>query len=252
MTMVAFRFALHRSRLPGFTLVELLTVITIIGLMAGAAVPSFRGAQARQALKGSQQGIVALLTQMQQLALAPASTTSATGVTPDYDVLGYGVYFGQRSLQIADCTLEVSNDFVALMKIVRLHNSEASVTVVPHSVQPATANASGCSGVPKTVAARLPNDFYVLAKGTHFNPDRSIPSGPFPRFIFMPLTSVDSAIGPLTNLPDGATLLADSAKIVIEHSSAKVGTGAQERSLSRFITVSRNASEISISSGINQ
>ncbi|HSV61509.1 MAG TPA: GspH/FimT family pseudopilin [Variovorax sp.] len=41
----------HRRRIQGFTLVELLTAVTLIGVLAGLAVPSFQGFIANQRIR---------------------------------------------------------------------------------------------------------------------------------------------------------------------------------------------------------
>lgn len=97
------------------TLVELLATIGIIGILVVIAIPSFRGLQARENMSLAQQGVNALLTRMQQLALAPPETTAAE------KVVGYGLAF-HKKLQpdnnLNGCRVEADNDFFALYKFV--------------------------------------------------------------------------------------------------------------------------------------
>jgi type IV pilus assembly protein PilA len=74
-----------RSRLPqrGFTLIELMIVVSIIGVLASIAIPSFLRfqARARQAEVGT--NLKSLYTSMRTLQRKPVTDVHATGFTPE-------------------------------------------------------------------------------------------------------------------------------------------------------------------------
>lgn len=74
------------ARTFGYTLVEILIVISIIGLFTGAGIVEYRSYSRRQALTSATRSLVADIRLAQEYAL---SGKRPTGCTPDIDLIGY-------------------------------------------------------------------------------------------------------------------------------------------------------------------
>lgn len=74
-----------RSRLPprGFTLIELMIVVSIIGVLASIAIPSFLRFQARARQAEVSTNLKSLYTSMRTLQRKPVVDVHATGFTPE-------------------------------------------------------------------------------------------------------------------------------------------------------------------------
>lgn len=67
-----------QNRVGGFTLIELIIVITIAGILAAAAAPSFRSFIASQRVKSASFDLIAALTQTRSEAIKRNATAPAT------------------------------------------------------------------------------------------------------------------------------------------------------------------------------
>jgi prepilin-type N-terminal cleavage/methylation domain-containing protein len=131
------------ARRPGFTIIELLVVIGLIGLIAAMSVPSFGAMQRRASLRAASDEVVSALRSAQNAAMATGPSTSFRGVrfeanqyviyTQDGDIqtipLRPGLTFTPVTVQFAGLTGD------AAPQTVQLHASSGDVTM--------TVNATG-------------------------------------------------------------------------------------------------------------
>lgn len=78
---------MHRS---GFTLIELVVVIAIIGLLVGGSVAGYVQLNNRQVVQTSAQGLISVMRQAQQRALSGKKPTSGCTTLTGYRVAGSG------------------------------------------------------------------------------------------------------------------------------------------------------------------
>jgi type IV pilus assembly protein PilA len=160
----------RRSR-NGFTLIELMIVVAIIGILAAIAIPSFLRFQARARQSEVNANLKSLFTGMRTLAKRPASQLRVPGFAPER---------GNRySYYLQDpCTAAEVRDGIDAV----LHNDDSCIQadrfkfglempglfdrVVPSQVEwSARATANGMAAQPGLFGAALEWDFLVYAAG---------------------------------------------------------------------------------------
>jgi len=82
MTTAIKKFSLHTTKEEGFTLIEIMIVVAIIGILAAVALPSYSNYIKKQKVRAAQADMVALVLNMenryqQQLSYPAATTTTA-------------------------------------------------------------------------------------------------------------------------------------------------------------------------------
>lgn len=230
-------------RLAGMSLVELLATVGIIGILLVAAIPSFRGLQAREAMTLTQQGVSALLIRMQQLSLAPPETIGSE------KVVGYGLAFHKKTTPnlLAGCTVTSNNDFFALYKFIVSQDATTAGRIVP-VLAPFSAS-NPCGNGPQIKAEEYKKDFFILpdpvVMNTNLSSQLSLPNTPFPWLLSVPLQSAGAyaQINPNAynyNNPLPTDNAAAKGVLVIQHNRVQVNG----RPLCRSIQFSRSSSGI--------
>ena len=97
----------------GFTLVELLIVIAIVGILATLAAPSFQTQMMQQRVEGAAEGLVAALNNAKAEAIKTNNTMRIV-FTPTVAGTAHTTWcYGMPSVGSADCNCTVANDCAA-------------------------------------------------------------------------------------------------------------------------------------------
>jgi type II secretory pathway pseudopilin PulG len=233
------------------TLVELLATIGIIGVLSVIAIPSFRGLQARENMTLAQQGVHALLTRMQQLALAPPERAA------NEKVVGYGLAFHKKAQpdnNLNGCRVMANNDFFALYKFVVSRDPATAGQIIP--VLNAFDSSVRCEPDGTIQATDYKKDFFTLPSDIIMNATRSQqlsqPRTAFPWLLSVPLQSAanyqqinPTRYGYNNPLPAVGT---PKGVLVIQHAKLRVNN----RPLCRKIEFSRSSSGIATTTQIVQ
>jgi type II secretory pathway pseudopilin PulG len=221
------------------TLIELMATIAIMAILMVAAIPSFRGLQARESMSLAQQGIQSLLYRMQQLSLAPPTLDESK-----YQILGYGLAFQKKGMQAGGCVVNAPNDYLAVYKFVVVRNngsgaidSTGQIRLVLNAFDPLTP--CGPGGAINVI--KYPKDFYILPNNVVINQPQtqslSSPSTSLPWLLPMPLQSAGDQYGDLSvpntgyNNPLPANNFSAAAQLVIQQTYIKVGSEKLCRSI---------------------
>jgi type II secretion system protein H len=130
--------ALHRPH-AGFTLIELMTVIAVLGLVAALAAPSFREFTARSKLRGVANEAYTDL----QFARAEAVQRNAR-VRVDYSATGYSVVLDSDNSAIKSVTLPSGTSVASGSTLVATFDPVRATAAVANG--PAVLAAAGTSG----------------------------------------------------------------------------------------------------------
>jgi prepilin-type N-terminal cleavage/methylation domain-containing protein len=169
---------MKRRTQEGFTLVELLTTIAVIGVLTAAGIPSFRGLQARQNLRLAQKSVQSSLYRLQNLAIAPQEQQSGS-VT---DVVGYGLWIVHSNPSLTTLTMSDGcrvtsidgRDFIALIKYVR-NRQTGQITPQLNAVKEPTDCSSASSAGLLSLRSNQ-DDYFVFPSGVKIHEGSSVPA----------------------------------------------------------------------------
>ena len=115
----------NKSRKQGFTLVEIMIVVAIIGLLAAIAIPNFVRARTTSQQNACINNLRQIDGAKQQWALENKATTNATPAQTDIQP-----YMGRGNLgTLASCPADSSSTFLTSYKIDTLQNAPSCLIV---------------------------------------------------------------------------------------------------------------------------
>jgi prepilin-type N-terminal cleavage/methylation domain-containing protein len=148
----------HRASRPGFTLIEIVLVLTILALLAAAAVPSVRGYQEE---KAAREPIVALAK------LAKAARLKAMQDKRPYQIAFTSKGFTATRYLSPYLQLAQLEEFIQRTEIEAQQKEEAGLTEDPEDSEFASAgSAASASGAPAAPAFKEWTETLTLPEGT--------------------------------------------------------------------------------------
>lgn len=149
-----------RRRAGGFTLIELVTAITVMAVLAGLALPSFRGFVANQRIRNASFDLMAALTLVRSEAVTRGGNVSITKVAGTHWNEGWTVadaadakvqvQDGYNSIAITD---SADLDTITYGKDGRIVTASTKFTIAPSTEVAGISSrciAIGLSGVPSS------------------------------------------------------------------------------------------------------
>lgn len=149
------------SLVSGFTLVELLVVISVMGIITGLALTKYRGYGANAYFANASENIVLALRQAQVYGVGVKKGGVVCGGATEFDC-SYGVYFSTASPDSATVFVDVNNDglYSGVGEIVQVVNWNS-----PIALQSVLCDGAACVGNALNVTFKRPNPTATILDG---------------------------------------------------------------------------------------